>query len=286
MAHITFIHGMGPQPDSGDLLRSWQRALAQDGGIDLGREDVSVSMVYWADVFHDLQRALGPLPATREELERSRALWRGSLDDDGRLLVEALEGELLTQRAELAAELLDWDWITDTVMELFFGEVNGYLRNVNGAQEQIRARVVKALRDERASTGHVLVAHSMGSVIAYDCLKRVHDCPGVGALVSFGSPLGWSAIQELLEPDYSQHDGYPDHTVRDGWSNVFDRLDFVVAGNWELAEDFKRGGQAVIYDRDQQNDEPLGSRHDAVAYLRGAALRGSIREALAATGGA
>jgi hypothetical protein len=286
MTHITFIHGMGPQPPSGRLLSHWKGALAQDGGIDLRNENVSACMVHWADVFHGARWSLDLSLAPADELLRGYELWRGSLEDDGRRLVEALERQRPARSDEPTAELLDWDGITDSVMEVFFRDVHDYLRNVNGAQEEIRASVVQALQDAPTTTGHVVVAHSMGSVIAYDCLKRVQDCPEVGALVSFGSPLGWSAIQERLEPDYSEHDGYPGDTVREGWRNVFDPADIVVGLNGALAGDYRRGGETVIDDRPQENGGWLTARHDALAYLRGAPLRDAIREALAASGGA
>jgi hypothetical protein len=51
MAHITFIHGLSNKPEAETLHRIWRRALAKgDGGIDLGSEGVTSSMVYWADV--------------------------------------------------------------------------------------------------------------------------------------------------------------------------------------------------------------------------------------------
>lgn len=52
MAHITFIHGIANKPADDMLLRLWCRSLADSDGVDLGTEDVSCSMVYWADVMY------------------------------------------------------------------------------------------------------------------------------------------------------------------------------------------------------------------------------------------
>ena len=57
-------------------------------------------------------------------------------------------------------------------------------------QRTIRERFVQALASPQVSRPHIVVAHSMGTVIAYDCLKRVAACPEVDGLITLGSPLG------------------------------------------------------------------------------------------------
>ena len=52
MAHVTFIHGIGNKPPADQLLGIWERALAYDGGIDLGTKGITSQMVYWADVLY------------------------------------------------------------------------------------------------------------------------------------------------------------------------------------------------------------------------------------------
>jgi predicted alpha/beta hydrolase family esterase len=86
--------------------------------------------------------------------------------------------------------------------------------------------VVSVLGEGAARPGpHVLVTHSMGTVIAYDCLKRVQDCPSVDARVTIGSPLGLDEIQDGLKPEWSRRDGFPVERMPGQRVNVFDRLD-------------------------------------------------------------
>ena len=71
-------------------------------------------------------------------------------------------------------------------------------------QDEIRRRFVGALERDRAgntSGRHVVVSHSMGTVIAYDCLKRVPECPQVDFFVTIGCPLGVSEIRDKLRPE-------------------------------------------------------------------------------------
>ena len=91
---------------------------------------------------------------------------------------------------------------------------------------------------------HIVVSHSMGTVIAYDCLKRVADCAGVDGLITLGSPLGLDEIQDKLQPGWSADDGFPHEKVGAEWINVYDRLDPVCGFDPELANDFQKGSSA------------------------------------------
>jgi hypothetical protein len=146
-------------------------------------------------------------------------------------------------------------------------------------QEAIRAEVVSVLGEGAARPGpHVLVTHSMGTVIAYDCLKRVPDCPSVDALVTIGSPLGLDEIQDGLKPEWSRRDGFPVERMPGQWVNVFDRLDFVAGFAPSLARDFQRGGTRVIRDVDEPNYGRW--QHSISKYLGGVKLRAALEELL------
>jgi pimeloyl-ACP methyl ester carboxylesterase len=125
---------------------------------------------------------------------------------------------------------------------------------------------------------HVVISHSMGTVIAYDCLKRVADCPRVDALMTIGSPLGLDEVQDKLQPGWSREDGFPSATLKDRWVNVFDRLDVVAAFDPEISNDYRKGGDRVIDDLNEQN---WGTwRHNISNYLAGAELRGKLQQML------
>ena len=55
----------------------------------------------------------------------------------------------------------------------------------------VRARALDALEDGAARPGpHLVVGHSLGSVIAYDALTAIDDAPKVDALMTAGSSVG------------------------------------------------------------------------------------------------
>jgi pimeloyl-ACP methyl ester carboxylesterase len=55
---------------------------------------------------------------------------------------------------------------------------------------------------------HIVVSHSLGTVIAYDCLKRIPECPAVDGLITLGCPLGLDEIQDKLQPGWTRADGF------------------------------------------------------------------------------
>jgi hypothetical protein len=118
----------------------------------------------------------------------------------------------------------------------------------------------------------------MGTVIAYDCLKRVADCPRVDGLITLGSPLGLDEIQDQLQPEWSRDDGFPQERVSDGWANIFDRLDPVCGFDPKFANDFRKSGAAVVEDVAVQNEGAW--RHSITKYLRQPAVCGALRKLL------
>jgi hypothetical protein len=105
----------------------------------------------------------------------------------------------------------------------------------------------------------------MGTVIAYDCLKRLDQCRQVDGLITIGSPLGLDEVQDKLKPGWSRADGYPAKTVAGKWINIYDRLDPVCGLDPRLASDFMKGGHREVEDIEVENTGWW--RHSATKYL-------------------
>jgi hypothetical protein len=283
--HVTFIHGIANKPDEQSLVQIWEKALAtdqlgNDDVIDLGARGITTSMIYWADVLYG-----DPLPiATYESLQgqegeervasgMSRGAdmdWRNDLTGIQRELVETLAAKLMVDvpdtypqasEIELAAatilERIPLPWpLKKALMSWLLRDVHHYLFNTSfsprpGAsyrvQEEIRARVLKKLSAVEADR-HIVLSHSMGTVIIYDCLKRVAECPAIDGLVTIGSPLGLDEIQDMLKPEWSRANGFPEK-LRGNWVNVYDKLDPVAGFDGHI-------------DYDYQKKRPKGDRSD------------------------
>jgi hypothetical protein len=312
MAHITFIHGIANKPPKDLLHDLWLRSLSDDDGVDLGASGVTSSMVYWADVMYaePLGEDGGEESADQEGAEvqaagetASDTGWYGQIDGSEQLWTAALATKLnvalvsdeaaATVQAphEAALERVPLPWVVKRrLMQTLLRDVHHYLFNTTysprpGAtyrvRDEIRGRMLDALREGAAKPGpHIVVSHSMGTVIAYDCLKRCAGAPPVDALFTIGSPLGIDEIQDLLKPEWQRESGFPDVTVRGRWINVYDKLDPVTGFDYHIANDYRRSGAESVEDLNEQNYGRW--RHDIRKYLAGLMLRGHLADVLRA----
>jgi hypothetical protein len=310
MPHVTFIHGIANKPPQDQLLDLWRRSLADASGIDLGASGVTSSMVYWADVMYPaplaeadeesagdeaMAEAKTPEPDLGiDEMDAEEVAWTASL---AAKLSVPLAAEVVVDAAIAAApspvketlERIPLPWVVkERIMKKLLRDVHHYLFNVDysprpGAtykvQDEIRRRTIEALQEGAKQPGpHLVFSHSMGTVIAYDCLKRVADAPVVDALITVGSPLGIDEVQDKLRPEWSRDNGFPSEKVRGRWVNIYDKLDPVAGFDPNFANDYRRGGQTTVEDVNEQNHGAW--RHNISKYLMGAQLRDRLRQLL------
>lgn len=304
MAHITFIHGIDNKPAPDRLLQIWRDALAANGGIDLAAAGVTTSMVYWADVLYDtpeaIEEAVAAVAPPDAELvqilgqaateSREEARFLSGLA--GKFAVASMKSmTAMAASAQPAAieERVPLPWsIKEPLMAKFLRDVHHYLFNTrfsprDGAayfvQDEIRRRFVEDLEKNSGGDGpHIVVSHSMGTVIAYDCLLRVGKCPAVDDLMTIGSPLGLDEIQDKMQPEWTRRNGFPQQKLKGRWVNVYDPLDPVAGFDPNLADDYERNGRPAVTDINESNSGWW--RHNISKYLGGAALRNALRTML------
>ena len=174
------------------------------------------------------------------------------------------------------------------LMRAFLRDVHHYLWDAESTprpqvsfrvRTEVRRRMVDVLLHGAERPGpHVVLAHSLGSVIAYDVLQNVDGAPEVQDLITFGSPLGLDEVQDRLLPGWSRWDGFPRERVEGGWWNAYDRLDPVCGFDPVLANDFRDRGRSRVVD---VHEPSHGSwRHSAGKYLGGRQLRAALGQAL------
>ncbi|EAU54942.1 alpha/beta hydrolase [Mariprofundus ferrooxydans] len=317
MAHVTFIHGIGNKPEQKELLTRWRRALANAATpLDLSAEGVTSEMVYWADVLYaepvssdtyeesssegsDIEGVAGEteVVSLSQSTDTDESLWISAIAQ--RLGTESFnlydhseaQSSFSAPEGSFANELerIPLPWVVKKeFLRRFIRDVHHYLFNSTSTprpgetyevQTEIRKRFIEKLKLADGKAGpHIVVSHSMGTVIAYDCLKRVPECPCVDALITIGSPLGIDEIQDKLKPEWSRNDGFPQEKVISDWNNFFDPLDIVSRLDTHLANDYKREGVEVILDQRQSNDGLW--RHDVEKYLKGREVSSAIEQLL------
>ncbi|MFJ7203753.1 alpha/beta fold hydrolase [Streptomyces sp. NPDC098789] len=166
-------------------------------------------------------------------------------------------------------------WITPKVMVSHLAQVARYLaRGESGADgagldRRIRTRVAEAVGDGPA----VVVAHSLGSVVALEALHE-HPAP-VPLFVTIGSPLTMrTAVWPRLVP---QPPVAPEGVGE--WLNFWDRDD-VLAVRPRLERDV-RGNSAGVVPRSHRVDSDGVWVHSAEKYLAQPAVAGPVAQALA-----
>ena len=310
MPHVTFIHGIGNKPEKEALLDAWVGDLA-DNGLDLETRGVSTSMVCWADVMYPEPAAaeLGHESAEAmvdEGVEDVDMSWLDDADESERRLVGGLATAILLQtppveepeeipestREEVTATGYERIPLPENVkrplMKALLRDVHHYLFDteheprpgvVYHVQHEIRHRFLSELQAAAGSSRpHVVVSHSMGTVIAYDCLKRVGDCPPVDGLLTIGSPLGFDEITDRLRPEWTADGGFPSERVGGGWTNVYDPFDIVAAFHPRLAGNYRRDGSKVLKDVMVWNNGTW--RHGISNYFARPKLRDALAELL------
>jgi hypothetical protein len=313
MPHITFIHGIANKPPKDELQRIWLGALADEvlgnnDGISPGTYGITTSMIYWADVLYASPAKAGALESV-DSLESADKViqqepepdldWLQTIPEEERKLMEQLaktlriddeetetvkDAQTTGMQKKLEAIPLPWP-LKKWLMKVLLKDVHHYFFNYPFeprpgetfmVQEEIRKRVLHEMNSVQTDN-NVVIAHSMGTAIMYDCLLRANDCPAIDTLITVGSPLGLDEVQHCLKPKWSRQNGYP-AKVKKHWVNVYDTLDPVTGLDGNIANDYKRNGQEVIEIINEQNEGAW--RHDIVKYLRRPMLRAALARAL------
>ncbi|RAQ94591.1 alpha/beta hydrolase family protein [Thermogemmatispora tikiterensis] len=161
------------------------------------------------------------------------------------------------------------------LLRLFVSDVDLYLHNA-ALRTQVMGRLLALLR-QQAGRSIIVVAHSLGTVVAYDVLNTHREIP-ITAFITLGSPLGLSPFiyQELLPlvPPGQKHP-FPANVAT--WQNFYDPND-IVALVPALAPLFPGPpGQAVICTPVQNNP---ADPHSLTGYLIQQAVAQAINNAL------
>jgi pimeloyl-ACP methyl ester carboxylesterase len=266
---IIGIHGLRNKPEP-DILRGWWTAAIAEG-LSRNREgekvDVDLVLAYWADVMYSSPVVLaeeaepyvagggtGPLP---KGISLRRIAAARIQEGVGKVL-ELVFGTPVTE--EMVSDAL----------KTRAPDLHRYEHD-RAAREAVQERLRERLRSAHVSGAQImLIAHSMGSIIAYDVLAGAgRSLPGlrISHFVTVGSPLGLAPVKEILAaplrvPECVRH-----------WTNLADPRDHVARWDTRLASDFgENSAGAAISDHLVINGyvSPSGkpNPHKVYGYLR------------------
>lgn len=145
-------------------------------------------------------------------------------------------------------------------------------------RKELRQRLLADLSKAATKADNiVLVAHSMGTMVAYDALRRCPECPPVATLITIGSPLGVQEVQDELRVDGAKGVDFPAEKLG-RWINIFDPLDPICGADPQFSNDYTSvGGKSVVDVRESNWGK---WRHTSTHYLAGNQFRKHLLQAL------
>lgn len=292
MRELVLIHGRSQQDkDAAALKREWIAAFV-DGlaksNLALPIPETAIHFPYYGDTLMGLVNGLPPDQVAEIIVKGTNA------GDEERAFTLAVIGEIGQEAGLTDAQIraiagdeviqkgpLNWGWVrailsgidrhvplgSGVAIALLAKDVYQYLRNPG-----IRDRIEEGVRKAIQTTPSVVVAHSLGSVVGYNLLRREGTINGwqVPVFVTVGCPLAVSAIRKALTPN--RHPLCVGH-----WFNAMDHRDIVALypldaeHGWEL-------DPAIENKTDLENPTP--NRHGISGYLSDPAVARRIYEAL------
>jgi hypothetical protein len=286
---LLFIHGRGQQGyDPKTLQADWLAAL-KEGTAKLGEvvpAHIDIAFPFYGD-------ALGKFESETSIPLTSDVHSRGSADNQKFLQFQHDVAEQIRQKAGISDDQvnaeysgapqergpLNWAWVqailraidrhahglSQNALELFTRDVYLYC-TLPGIQQAINRIVQKTLTEEPT----VIVAHSLGTVVAYSILTTDPRALKVPHFVTVGCPLGVRAIRDLFRPIQSPE-------VVSHWYNAFDTRDVVAL--YPLDKNNFPVDPAIENYAGVKND--TDNRHGISGYLKDSKVASHILGALA-----
>ena len=282
---IIGIHGLANKPPPADKPGYWKKALLEGLKRNCGKttDDLSFDFVYWAD----LRYPEGPIPYKDNPEPYYEAPGTGPFPD----YQVGKWAEIINSATRIVGTEVNFldahtgvTNVGEFVLERELKDLAVYYED-EGFRETVRARLKDKLEQYKQSR-IMLIAHSMGSIIAYDVLRRLgRDDPQfrVDHFVTIGSPLGMPHVKYKIQ---QENDLVRTPSIVGRWTNFADRRD-VVAIEAKLGDDYEPNDQGVKVadvpvinayrsplDRDPPNKP---NYHKSYGYLRTPEMSNIVR---------
>ncbi len=258
---IIGVHGLANKPEKQTLAAWWEKSMVEGlkKNSRLPITSLDFLSVHWADVMY-------PNPdskpdAYREAKSGDLKYYKDGWMDYLRSRVLDVGGDFL----DLMKNKLDMNEPAEKVLKKKLPDLYRYYKE-EAVRKELRGRLTKAIIDNRDKR-LMLVAHSMGSIIAYDVLRELgrHDpALSVEHFVTIGSPLGLPHVKHMIVKE-SPFIRTP--SIVKKWTNFADRRD-PVALDIHLADDYEENYAGVKVTDDLVINDWGGINHKSYGYLR------------------
>jgi hypothetical protein len=288
---IIGIHGLGNKPPRRLLEHWWEKAM-REGFRNSGKSSLAMDfeLAYWADIIHP--EGLRPWvrdtshPLYEKEPYRKSPAGGSSNDPFFRRAINKLTEQGMESIFLDEDRSLKFKGLSNIILKNYFTDLNDYFNGDPAIRTAIQNRLISTL-DKRRQSDILLIAHSMGSIIAYDVLMLGRTDTAIDTLVTIGSPLGLPVIQSLIleqTPKEGDRRLKIPSGIQKKWYNLADIRDHIALDS-TLADDYPLGkGAAGIIDMEVYNDYVIDGKsnpHKSYGYLRTPDMCGIIQNFIA-----
>lgn len=285
---IIGIHGIGNKPPK-PLLKKWWIKSINEGLKAIGYTGMSYNfeLIYWADFIH-------PKPQNSKVKDKKKPLYIERPYTPAKYFPEKWEPSKIRKKILdhiekgldkifLEQHIINFDSIADLIIRRLYSDIDIYYnqryfkkpKSGFSAKDAIRQRLVKTLKKYKKRE-ILLIAHSMGSVVAYDVLTQVVPDIRINTFMTMGSPLGLPVIMKKIfleqDKDYTKEKNaaVPENIYR-RWYNFSDLHD-KIAVNYALDDDFRENSSGIkpvdeiVWNTYEYNG--VKNPHKSFGYLR------------------
>lgn len=235
---LIFVHGRSQHGKNPTQLQGqWETALStglQRANLEMP-QDIEISFPFYGDRLDELLRQLNA-PLVSDVTQRGATPDSSEAAFRGELLYEIAQDAGVTD-AEIQSEYrgapqekgpLNWEWVQailkaldktplgEFAIDSFTRDVYVYLTN-----KSVRKAIDGIVMASLSNGPCVVVGHSLGSVVAYNVLRRASPAIEVNMYATVGSPLGLKAIRRRLDAPLAMP------SCVKGWFNALDERDVV-----------------------------------------------------------
>jgi pimeloyl-ACP methyl ester carboxylesterase len=289
---LIFVHGRSQENKDASQLKAewiaaWRKGLAQNG-LDLPIAEADIRFPYYGQALYDLvqgrpQEEIANVIVRGHSVGEAEAMFVRSVILETQTRMGITDEQVRTAAGDVAIEkgVLNWEWV-HSVLKALDKHVPGasgasvaiatrdvylYLKNP-GFQRAIHAGILPAFEHDGET---VVVAHSLGTVVAYNML-RSHGTSlewNVPLFITLGSPLAVGAVKSALEPC--------DHPpCVSAWFNALDEGDVVAL--YPLDENHFPVEPPIENKTDVDNPTP--NQHGITGYLSDPVVAARIHHTL------
>lgn len=302
---IIGIHGLANKPSTEILTKWWKESIVEGLEVNCGvrNPEIKFTMVHWADLLykypqHQDKHFTFDSLYNKEPYKRAPKSALRPYEENWLDRVRAKTQSVAGRTVDAVREYVGMDALADFFLQRILKDLHFYydskrkITDRRGRRRQAKIVFQKELQDvlvANRDTTIMLIAHSMGSIIAYDVLRnlgRTHKGVRISHFVTIGSPLGLPTVKARIHQERRYAGKMRVRTpsvVMNSWVNFADRKD-PVAVDTHLRDDYGPNSRGVqVVDDLILNDYKIGGKnnhHKSYGYLRTPEVSEHMREFL------